>query len=100
MKSSNSRNGLSLVEVMLASIVLAVVAVTVLNFTRLPGERVKQQACELRVEQLRVLSQQYLNDYGRYPSRRMRELAAERYVGDDIPVCPVDGRPYRGVQSR
>ncbi|MEZ6136222.1 MAG: prepilin-type N-terminal cleavage/methylation domain-containing protein [Pirellulaceae bacterium] len=94
MSKHAQRPGFSLVEVMLALVILTVVAVSVLKYTRQPGERVKQQACDLQIGQLQVLVEQYRADYRRLPSRDMQELSAHRYLGETLPVCPVDGRAF------
>jgi prepilin-type N-terminal cleavage/methylation domain-containing protein len=95
MNRTRYRRGLTLLEIMLATVILTVVAVTMLQFTRYPGQRVKQSACDLRVEQLQVLCQQFYADTGRWPSSDLREIVGARYLGSPLPVCPVDGRSYR-----
>lgn len=89
------RSGMSLMEIILATVILAVVAAAVMYYVRQPGERVKTAACDVRIEQLQVLTRQYQNDFGRTPSADLRELTGDRYLGQSLPICPVDGRAYR-----
>lgn len=93
-RSRSSRLGMTIVEVVLGVLMITVMAVLVLNYARLPGERVKTRACELHVNRLQTLIQQYRLDYGQFPSSNMSELAVDRYLGEAVPVCPIDGRPY------
>ena len=88
------RGGLTLVEVILATAILTVVATTVLYFARQPGDRVKQNVCDLHIKHLQLVSEQYWADYGTPPSSSMNELSNPRYLGTVPPVCPVDGRAY------
>lgn len=88
------RRGLSLVEVVLATAILGVVAVTVVAYVHQPAERVKRESCNLRIQQLNVLAKQYMADHGRWPNRNLRELTDARYLGEPIPRCPVDNRPF------
>lgn len=88
------RNGLTLLEVVLAMVILTVVTLAVAGFVRQPSERVQSSACNLRVRQLNVHIKQYRSDYQTLPSVDLRELADGRYLGEVLPVCPVDGRGY------
>jgi competence protein ComGC len=81
-------------EIVLALVVLTVVAAVTMAYVRQPGETVKREACNLRVQQLETLVLQYAADYGQRPSSNLSQLAAPRYLGENIPVCPVDGRAY------
>lgn len=89
------RQGMSLIEIMLATVILSVAAVAVMYYVRQPTDRVKVAACDVRIEQLQVLSRQYQKDFGRVPNSNPRELTGDRYLGQPLPVCPVDGRAYR-----
>ncbi len=88
------RSGVTLIEVIMATALLTVIATTVLYYSRQPGDRVKQHACDLHAERLEVNCQQYRLDYGVFPSSSMTELGSVRYLGESLPVCPVDGRAY------
>ena len=94
MPSSSTRSAMTLVEIVLVSVLLTAIAVTILAFTRQPGERVKSSACDLNAGRLQVLVEQYRLDYGRLPSSNLNELLQPRYLGEPLPVCPVDGRVY------
>lgn len=97
MRHTNSalRRGLTLLEILLATIVLTVLATVVMAYVRQPSERVKRASCDLRIQQLELHSRQYVSDHGRHPSSNLRELSDARYLGEPLPVCPVDGRAYR-----
>lgn len=86
---------LTLIEVIFAMALLTVIATTVLYFSRQPGEKVKHHSCELQAKRLQVVAAQYRMDYGQWPSSTMPELTVARYLGEPLPVCPVDGQAYR-----
>lgn len=88
------RKGLSLLEVIVATAILTVVTITLVHFLHQPAERVKQEAYELNLSQLDILAKQFYSDYGRWPSKDMRELKEARYLGGPIPVCPIDQKPF------
>lgn len=90
----NHRRGVSLIEVVLATVLLAVVAVAVMRFSQQPNDRVKIQACDARIAELQLLSLQYQADYGQMPGTTLSELTAARYLGQPVSVCPVDGRRF------
>lgn len=92
---STDRVGLTLVEIILAMTILTVVFVAVTAYVRQPAERVKTEACNLRIEQLELISAQYFAEHGTWPSADMRELAGPRYLGESLPLCPVDQRPFQ-----
>ncbi len=91
---TRARDGLTLIEVILATALLTALAIALLATTRQPSDRVKEQAYQLRVEQLEVLCQQYLADHGQWPSADLSELEAARYLGESLPVSPVDQQPF------
>ena len=90
-----NHSGVTLLEVILATIILTVVATTILQFSRQPGDQVKQHVCDLNIERLQLVAQQYRVDYGQFPSSAMTELVGVRYLGEALPLCPVDGQLYR-----
>ena len=98
-QSVTQRSGVSLLEIILATVVLTVAAAIVMAYVRQPSERVKREACNLRVEQLQLLVRQHAADTGSLPARDLRQLTAERYLGSPLPVCPLDGRAY-GLDTR
>ncbi len=94
-RNAVSPSGLTLLEVMLATVVLTVAAAVTMSYVRQPSDRVKREACNLRVQQLEVLARQYQADFARLPSSSLVELADPRYLGAQIPRCPYDDRAYR-----
>jgi prepilin-type N-terminal cleavage/methylation domain-containing protein len=86
---------LTLIEVILAMALLTVIATTVLYFSRQPSEQVKHHTCELHAKRLQVVAAQYRVEYGQWPSSTMIELTVARYLGEPLPVCPLDGQAYR-----
>ncbi len=88
------RSGLTLLEVMLAVVVLSVVAALTMAYVRQPSDRVKRESCNLRIQQLELLTRQFQADFARLPSSNLRELADVRYLGENPPICPFDGRSY------
>jgi prepilin-type N-terminal cleavage/methylation domain-containing protein len=94
MYQSTHRRGFSLVEVILATIVMAVIAVAVMNFSHQPNDRVKKQACDAKIAELQLHVLQYQADYGQLPSANMAELADIRYLGQPLSNCPVDGSRF------
>jgi competence protein ComGC len=85
---------MTLVEVVLVSVLLTVLAMAAVAYVRQPGERVKNNACSLQAARLQALVDQYRLDLNRLPSGDMQELRAPRYIGGPLPVCPLDGRSY------
>jgi len=95
MSRFKTHRALTLIEVIMAMALLTVIATTVLYFSRQPGEQVKLHTCDLLARRLQVVAQHFRLDYGRWPSSSMTELIEVRYLGEALPVCPVDGQPYR-----
>ncbi len=89
-----ARRGLTLLEIMLATILLAAVAVVTMSYVQQPSERVKRESCNLRIQQLELLARQYQADCAKLPSSNLSELVAPRYLGEKLPMCPYDGRAY------
>ena len=94
MNKAFRRHGLTLLEIMLAMVILTVMVAIVATYITQPSGRVKREACNLRSQQLQLLARQYQADYGTLPRRDMRELSDTRYLGEAIPSCPVDNRSY------
>jgi general secretion pathway protein G len=88
------RVGLTLMEIVLALVIMTVAAVVTMAYVRQPADRVKRESCNLRIQQLETLVLQYVADYGRQPSTNLSQLVSPRYLGETLPVCPVDGRAY------
>jgi competence protein ComGC len=92
--SVQQRAALTLVEIVLALVILTVAAVVTMAYVRQPAERVKRESCNLRIQQLETLVLQYIADYGHQPSSNLSQLVSPRYLGETLPVCPLDGRAY------
>ncbi len=91
---SPRNRAVSLIEIILATVVLAVVSVAVLQFATMPGDRVKKQTCDAIIAELELLTEQYQTDTGALPSSNLAPLSGDRYLGHQLPTCPVDGRAY------
>jgi competence protein ComGC len=92
--NNQQRVGLTLMEIVLALVILTVAAVVTMAYVRQPADRVKRESCNLRIQQLETLVLQYVADYGHQPSSNLSQLVSPRYLGERLPVCPVDGRAY------
>lgn len=91
---SRRTSGLTVLEIVLALVVLSALAAATMSYVRQPAETVKREACNLRVGQLNTLILQYQADNRSLPSTNLSQLSTARYLGATLPVCPVDGRPY------
>ncbi len=86
------RKAFSLIEVVLATIVLAIIGGIAAKYAVQPRQKVGANACELQRVELQLQAELYRRTHGRPVSGLMTELSTS---GRSIPSCPVDGRSYQ-----
>jgi len=86
---------MSLIEVVAAITISALIAVTGLAFVRNHGEVANNRACQATRTSLQNDVLIYQQETGRPPTRLMKELADSDYSGRVLPTCPTTGTAYQ-----
>ena len=89
------RPGFSLLEVIAALVLTAIVALIGIRHLSVPGETANQRSCDMTRQTLQGYVDRYRDATGRSPSRDLREIRTTTYAGTSLPTCPVTGQPYR-----
>ncbi len=86
--------GFSLLEMILAVVIISTVAAVSLQFIRPTGTVARQRACDVTRQLLQNEAERYFSEQGIWPSRRLSELSSARFTGNPIPPCPCGGGSY------
>ncbi len=89
-----SRIGFTLLEMVLAVVIISAVAAVSLQFIRPVGESSRQRSCDVSRQMLQNYADQYYNRTGTWPQRNLAELATNEFVGPRLPPCPCQGGNY------
>lgn len=95
MIDSRQPRGFTLLEVIAAVVIAASLALLSIHHLRGPSETGKQRSCAMNCQRLQESCDRYVETNALPPSRDLRELASDQYIGNELPVCPSDGRPYQ-----
>jgi len=90
-----SRCGFSLIEIIVALIVISSVAVIGIRSLRPAGQGAQQSSCDLTRELLQNDVQRYVEATGVLPRADLSELVSPEYSGLVLPTCPATGQAYR-----
>ncbi len=86
------RSAFSLLELLLALTIGAVLIAVSIRYITWPRSRVAVQACQLRTNELQLRAEEFARTTGRFPSPNLRELDSRT---TPLPLCPVDGQRYQ-----
>lgn len=89
------KTGFSLLEVIAALTLTAIVAAFGIRHMRVPGETANQRSCDMTRQTLQGYADRYRDEVGRLPGRNLREIQTANYAGTTLPTCPVTGRAYQ-----
>jgi prepilin-type N-terminal cleavage/methylation domain-containing protein len=90
------RNAFSIIEMIVALVIMVILTTATIAYVRQPRARVSDQACQLGKSELQLRVDEYLRINGRLPSANLRELVTR---SSPLPVCPVNGQPYQLDQA-
>jgi len=90
------RAGFSLIEVVAAVALLALIVAISIPFLSKPSEDVKQNTCYMNKGEIEVQAQLWFRNKGNWPAADLRDIGSDRrYFPDGLPTCPEDGSSYR-----
>ncbi|MEM9825972.1 MAG: hypothetical protein AAF958_05260 [Planctomycetota bacterium] len=88
------RVGMTLLEIILALTISAVVAVITLSALRRPTESATEGACTANRAMIQIAVDRFHHDQERYPQISTTELTTEGYWTGDLPSCPTRQQQY------
>ena len=88
------RHAFTLLEIMLAVIIVATVAAIGIAHVRKPATGAHQNACNMHREMLQGQPERYTEEKDAAPSRDLRELVGLDYVNGKLPRCPSTAQAY------
>lgn len=92
---TQAAKGFSLLEVIAALTLTAIIAAIGIRQLSVPGDTVHQRTCDATRQTLQGYADRYRDDTGQLPGRDLREIRTANYAGTTLPTCPVTGRAYR-----
>lgn len=93
--ATTKRTGMSLIEVLAALVIAAIVAALSIQYLRPAGDTGKQRSCDMTREILQTDTRRFTDSTGRAPSSNLRELGTNQYSGTVLPTCPITAQSYR-----
>ena len=88
-------NGFSLLEVVAALTLTAIVAAFGIRHMREPDIAANQRTCDMTRQTLQGYAERYRDDVGQLPRMDLREIRTANYAGTTLPTCPVTGQAYQ-----
>ena len=88
------RRGFSLLELLAVTTIIGVIASVVLPRIGESARNAKGKVCLEYKAQINVASEKFFINNGK-TAKVINQLEEEAYYGDKVPMCPVDGRPYK-----
>jgi len=89
------RRGFSLMELLAAVVILAVLAAYIVPRAVSPNDDAKQNACDTNQGEIELQVQLWRRNVGSYPAANLSDIGANTaYFPQGLPVCPVDGTAY------
>ncbi len=92
-RNLKARRAFSLIELLTAVMIAAIVATIAVTQFRTPGETAHARSCELIRQTIQNEVDRYTGATGSLPSPDMRQLTATEHWGGPLPPCPVTGDP-------
>lgn len=94
------KKGFSLVELLIAVIILAALAAIAIPRITQSSSNAKQNACDTNVDIINSSIEMYYVDTGAYPSALGDVTTSDSYFPDGEPNCPLGGTYTMGGNNR
>ena len=94
-ETSHRSGGFSLLEVIFALTLTAIVAALGIRHLNVPGDTAQQRTCDATRQTLQGYAERFRDDTGQVPGRNLREIQTANYAGTTLPTCPITGQAYR-----
>lgn len=95
MTDKQKNRGISLLELLAAITILAVIAAIVIPRFGSQANAARKNACAVNKGNIEVQSQLWYRTKGSWPASNLSDIGASTsYFPEGLPVCPVDGSPY------
>jgi prepilin-type N-terminal cleavage/methylation domain-containing protein len=96
MKTQLKRPGLSLLELLAAITILAILAAIILPRFGDHARTAKKRACAVNKGNIEVQSQLWYRTKGAWPATGLSDIGANQtFFPEGLPTCPVDGSTYQ-----
>ena len=93
--TSRAHSGYSLMELVGAVAILAIVAMLAISRTAKHHDDAAYAICEVQVGQIETAIELWRHETGTWPNTTLSDIAADvDYFPQGIPTCPVDGTAY------
>ncbi|TWU56826.1 hypothetical protein Poly51_27430 [Rubripirellula tenax] len=93
--SRSPRRAFSLVELLAAVMIAAIVATIAISQYRTPGDTAHSRSCELCRETVQTEVRRFTDTTSSSPSSDLRQLTSTEYWGGPLPTCPVTGNAFQ-----
>src|SRR4051812_9569769 len=95
MSTCHKRRGLSLLQLVMAITILAILVVIVLPRFGSSAINAKSRGCEANRRNIEVQARLWYRTKGAWPATNLSDMGANTsYLPEGIPTCPVDGSAY------
>ena len=94
-KNARRRSGFSLIEIISAVVILAVVATATVSTIAPMREKSRTKIDDQAMARLTGIVQAYYMEKGTYPDAAMNRLITEKYIADATPLTTQYGGRYR-----
>ena len=98
--SNRKEKGFSLVELLIAVLILAALAAIAIPRISASATNAKQNACDTNVDIINSAIEMYKIDMGSYPTNLSDVTGDTDYFPDGEPNCPLDGTYSMGANKR
>jgi prepilin-type N-terminal cleavage/methylation domain-containing protein len=96
MKTQRKRLGLSLLELLAALMILAILVVIIVPRFGDNAKTAKKRACAVNKGNIEVQSQLWYRTKGAWPATTLSDIGANQtFFPEGLPACPVDGSTYQ-----
>ncbi len=85
------RKAFSLIEILLAIVIIVTVIVATIPYVMSSSQKVKTASCEMQSSELQIRADLYRRKYGKPVSSDLSEV----FTASESRVCPVDQEPFR-----
>ena len=94
-KSGLNRYGISLLELLAAVTIIAVIAAAVIPRLGTGGSVAKSEACCVNQEVIQIQSMMWRRERGNWPAADLGDIGNDTdFFPEGLPTCPVDGSAY------
>jgi prepilin-type N-terminal cleavage/methylation domain-containing protein len=94
-RTATGRKGLTLFELLMASVLMGLVAAVVLPRLITGGGNTKSKSCEALRRDIEIKVQLWRRNFGTWPAADLSDIGADQqYFPEGLPTCPVDGSAF------